>query len=495
MIFTDQNLTKHKAGYIMLSVLVFASLAIILLSALANWAALNYRLATQTVDRERAFQIAEAGLDYYRWHLAHAPTDYYDGRGASSTWPSVHNYYDKMGDLIGFYKLTITAPSVGSSVVTIRSQGIVASSSVSRTLETVLAIPSLAKYAFVSNSAMRFGEGTEVYGPMHSNGGIRFDGVAHNLVTSALSSYDDPDHTGNNEFGVHTHVSPTGSYVSDSGLSSELASNSTVPLRTDVFLTGRSFPVPAVDWSGFTQDLATLKTLAQSSSGRYFPSSGYQGYYVVLKTNGTFELYKVTSLVSAPSGCSKPTNSDGQTGWGTWSIKNKTSFGTYSFPANGVIFFEDNVWIDGQISGARLTIASGRFPESDTTNTSITINNNLLYTADDGTDVLGLIAQNNINVGLQSADSLEIDGALIAKNGRVGRYYYSSYCGSTYRRTKISLYGMLASNTRYGFAYTDNTGYLTRAITYDGNLLYGPPPSFPLVSDQYQTISWKEVKE
>ncbi|MEK7518632.1 MAG: hypothetical protein AAB549_01795, partial [Patescibacteria group bacterium] len=28
------------------------------------------------VDRERAIQIAEAGVDYYRWHLAHVPDDY-----------------------------------------------------------------------------------------------------------------------------------------------------------------------------------------------------------------------------------------------------------------------------------------------------------------------------------------------------------------------------------------------------------------------------------
>jgi hypothetical protein len=52
---------------------------------------------------------------------------------------------------------------------------------------------------------------------------------------------------------------------------------------------------------------------------------------------------------------------------------------------------------------------------------------------------------------------------------------------------------MIASSDRYGFAYTDNTGYATRIINYDANLLYGPPPSFPLTSDQYQTISWREV--
>jgi hypothetical protein len=51
---------------------------------------------------------------------------------------------------------------------------------------------------------------------------------------------------------------------------------------------------------------------------------------------------------------------------------------------------------------------------------------------------------------------------------------------------------MIATNQRYGFAYTDGTGYLIRNLNYDGSLLYGPPPSFPLTSDQYVTLTWEE---
>ena len=52
---------------------------------------------------------------------------------------------------------------------------------------------------------------------------------------------------------------------------------------------------------------------------------------------------------------------------------------------------------------------------------------------------------------------------------------------------------MIATNARYGFAYTDNTGYQTRNINYDGNLLYSPPPGFPLTGDQYVTVLWEEI--
>jgi len=53
---------------------------------------------------------------------------------------------------------------------------------------------------------------------------------------------------------------------------------------------------------------------------------------------------------------------------------------------------------------------------------------------------------------------------------------------------------MLGSSQRYGFAYTDGTGYITRSLIYDANLLYGPPPSFPLTADAYTPISWDELK-
>ena len=366
---------------------------------------------------------------------------------------------------------------------------------ISRSIVVQLAIPSFARYAIAANDSMRFGQGTEVFGPIHSNGGIRFDGIAHNIITSAKDVYDDPDHSGNMEFGVHTHVNPPpGSGVNDTFRAAE-APPSGVASRVDVFMIGRSFPVPAIDFVGLTTDLAQIKSDAQAS-GRYLSGSGALGYRILFKTNDTFDVYRVNNLMSAPSGCS---NSANQSGWGTWTIRttgsgNQTLIGNYPIPANGLIFVEDNVWAEGQINTARVTLAAGRFPDNASTRPSITVNNNLLYTNYDGQDVISLIAQGNINAGLGSLNDLRIDAALIAQNGRVGRYYYSSNCGSGYDRNSITLFGMIGTNIRYGFAYTDGTGYNTRNITYDANLLYGPPPSFPLTSDQYQIVSWDEIR-
>lgn len=475
---------NNNRGAILVQILVLAGLSSLLISSLAAWAASSLRASRNELNRELAFQIAEAGIEYYRWHLAHAPTDYKDGTQLNG--PYIHDFKDKNGKTLGTFSLDITPPPTGSTKVKIRSTGsVLGYSNLSRILEVEVAKPSLAKFSVITENDIRFGEGTEVFGPIHSNGGVRFDGLAHNIVSSALSDYNDPDHSGGDEFAVHTHVSPT-----------DPVPPADVPLRPDVFEAGRLFPVPAIDFGKFTNDLSQIKSQAQSS-GKYFGNSGKSGYHFVLKTNDTFDAYKVTALVPVPNNCN---DNQGQFDWGTWSIKTETFLGNYPFPSNGLIFAEDDVWVDGQISSARLMIACGRFPENHGQETHITINNNLLYTNYDGSDSIGLVAQGNINAGMVSANILRIDAALIAKNDRVGRYYYrppysnKSACSPYHIRDTITLYGMLGTNKRYGFAYDDGTGYQNRNIIYDANLLFSPPPNFPLTTDQYQIVSWKEIK-
>ena len=465
---------QRSAGQISLQLLVFSTVALSAVIGFVVWSSSLLNSSVRDFRKLLAFNIAEAGIEYYRWHLAHAPLDYQDGTGAPG--PYEHDYYDKSGNLIGTFTLDITPPLVGSRVVKIRSTGkLLTDSSVEKIIEVRLGIPSLAKYAVAMNDNVRFGAGTEVFGPIHSNKGIRFDGLAHNVITSVLSAYNDPDHSGADEYAVHTHVSPT-----------DPLPTSTLPARTDVFMSGRQMGVPPVDFVGITQTLSQMSTDAQSS-GFYRASSTAYGYEVVFKTNDTFDLYKVTSLTAAPKYC---TNSQNQSGWGTWTISATTSLGNYPFPTNGIIFLEDHVWVRGQIDGARLVVGARNVLGTG----SITINNNLLYTNYDGSDVIGLIAEYNINTGLGSADVERIDAALIAQSGRAGRYYYGSNCGTGYIRNALTLYGMIASSLRYGFAYTNGTGYQIRNITYDANLLFGPPPSFPLTGDQYVQISWDEVK-
>jgi len=480
-----QNKNNHnQKGQLTIAVLLFGTVAIVILAGLIVWVDLSLRMAYRSIQRDSAFRVAEAGIEYYRWHLAHAPDDFEDGTGQPG--PYAHNFFDKSGNKIGEFKLEITPPSVGSTVVTVRSIGTVEGvSGIEKTIEVKFAKPSFAKFAAVLNDAVRFGEGTEVFGQIHSNGGIRFDGIAHNIVTSAVASYNDPDHSGNIEFGVHTHVAPI-----------DPSPPNSMPNRPDVFMAGRQFPVPAIDFSGITTSLADIKLGAQTA-GRYFGPTNQKGYHIVFRTNDTFDIYRVTSITSPPNGCISVL---GQKNWGTWSIQSQQLLGNYSIPQNGLIFSEDNVWVDGQIDTARAIIASGVFPENSAKYTNIIINKDLLYSNYDGRDSIGLMAQGEILVGMMSNDILRIDAALIAQNGWVGRQYYRApsgnqqRCGPYHIRNTITIYGMIGSYQRYGFAYSDGTGYQNRNIIYDSNLMYAPPPSFPLTSDYYEQIFWNELK-
>jgi hypothetical protein len=478
----QEKINKNR-GAILVQILVFSAVSVIIVSALASFAATSLKLGRETFNREQAFQSAEAGIDYYRWHLAHATNDYQDGTGTAG--PYIHSLTDKNGNVVGQFSLTITAPTQGSTLVKIKSTGTSSlDSSFVRKILTQVAKPSIAEHAFAGNSAMRFGAGTEVFGSIYSNGGIRFDGLAHNMVSSGATTYTDNDSdacTTTNSYAVHTCLAPA-----------DPRSPTALPSRPDVFIAGRQInQQPTIDFSGFTVDIGNLKSVAQTTGFyRDAAGAGFVGYHMVLKTNDTFDLYKINSWASVDN-CDSSSSEDL-----SWSIETQTIEGNYPFPANGIIFIQDHLVIDGQINGARLTITAALLPEpSDTTKfKNIIINNDLSYTNYDGTDSIGLVGQGGVMVGMVSDDNLKIDGALMAQHNKVGRFYYSGN-GCTYKnRSVVSLYGMIASYARYGFAFTDGTGYTTRNINYDANLLYAPPPEFPLTSDQYQILSWQEVK-
>ncbi len=482
----EHHTARTQRGVVIIHLLVVMTLSFTVLGGILSWSTGSIRNAQQTLRREQAFRLAEAGTEYYRWHLAHDKDDYEDGTGGPG--PYVHTVTDRSGTAVGSFTLDITPPAIGSTLATIKSTGESNEQlAVPRAVQTIMAIPSLAEYAVVANDEMRFGEGTVIYGPVHSNEGIRFDGIAYNLVTSAVDTYKDPDHSGGNEFGVHTHVNPV-----------DPTPPAPVPTRLDVFAGGRQFPVPAVDFTGITADLSQMKADAQAD-GKYLANSGALGYHIVLKINDAYDLYQVTTLEAVPNGC---TNVQGQQGWGTWSIKSDGQTllaGNQPMPANGLIFAEDHVWVDGKIDTARLTIVAGQLPDNPAFRKNIIVNNDLLYTNYDGREVLALIAQGNFNVGMYSEDDLRIDASLVAQNGRVGRHYYrpptqgQNRCSPYHVRQVLTLYGMIGSNERYGFAYSNDTGYLVRNLNYDSFLLYGPPPSFPLTSDEYSMVLWGEV--
>jgi hypothetical protein len=453
--------------------LVIMTAVAIVLTSIIGFVVGQTKYALRTHAKEQAFQIADSGIQFYKWYLAHN-TDGRTTQQIQDFWtngnpygvndPYEAEYKDSFGGAVGKYRLEVTPPERGSTVVTVTSTGWTYKySNDVRVIEVRFRRPSWSEYVVLANDVMWFGSGTETFGKIHSNYGIRFDGVANNLVTSAVSDYNDPDHTGNNEFGVHTHTNPV-----------DPLPPAAVPSRPDVFKGGRQFSAAVVDFNGVLGDLNYIKSVAQvGTDGSLYFNNANQGRHIILRTNDTFSIRTVQSWNASTN---EIINYNG--GWQN----------NIPIPDEGVIFVENNVWLEGSVSGKRVTIVAANLISASVKN--VFIKNDIRYTNYDCTDILGIIGQKDVSITKNSEDNLRIDGALLAQSGRVGRPNY----GQSDHKSVITVYGAIATNQRYGFAWTNgvsNWGYTTRNLYYDNNLLYCPPPYFP-VGTQYEMDLWEE---
>lgn len=446
---------KDNRGSMLLFVMVFGAISFTLLvSGVVGYAILENSASAHKHNREMAFQIAEAGVSYYRWHLAHNKTDYTDGTGQPG--PYVHAYEDKDGNVIGRYSLAITPPSSGSTVVTIESTGWLDSQPDSkRIIRARVGFPSLTDYALLTNGDIWIGDDEVIHGKLHANSGVRFDGTGDAPITSAVPTYICKAHIGCGNLekpGVWGTGGPQEYW---------------------------NFPVPAKDFSAVTDKLADIKNGAQNG-GIYLSSSGKQGWRLQFTSDSKVKAYKVNTT-NCYSG-----KDVGDNRYYSFCIDIKTqgSATTYDLPSNGYIYVEDMVWVDGVVNGrATVGTAVGK---------SIIINGSITYLAKDGNHSLGLMAEKNILVPHDSSNILEVDAALLAQNGAAKRYFYP---GDT--KDSLTIYGSIITNGLWTWSWVSGggsvvSGYEVTNSTYDVNLTYGPPPGFP-VGSEYNLISWEAL--
>lgn len=455
--------------------LIIMSVVVILLTSILQYVSSQLQFGFHQTEKERAFQVAEAGIYFYRWYLAHELAgktaqqirDFWED---TSPYPYGVNtdyeadFLDPGGGAIGRYRIQTVKPETGSTIVEVTSTGwTYKNTNITRTIKVRFRRPSWSEYMFLANSDLRFGENAVVNGKVHSNFGIRFDGLANNVVSSALNQYQDPSHGlgGGEEFGVHTHrdtVDP-------------LPPNP-VPSRPDVFVAGRQFPVPVVNFNGVLADLGYMKSEAEAGNGIYFDNSDCGvsdnlGRHIILKTDGTMTVRKVRNYNT-----------------GTYAIQSEGCAENYTIPDEGIIFVENNSWVEGGINDKRVTIVSANLIGGSQANVYLGMNN-LSYTNFDGRDVIGIIAQNNVLIVQNSQNFLTIDAALLAQNGFIKR----SSCGV---KNTITINGSIATNQPSGFACVGGGGYQNRVYNFDNNLLYFPPPYFPTGTD-YAIDLWEEI--
>lgn len=460
-----------ESGSILIFTIVIIFIFCLVMLGLLSYATMQIKVTRSAVLKQQAFQLAEAGVNYYEWHLAHFSNDYWDGNASTTPGPYVHNYVDTdTNQIAGQFSLSIIPPTVGSTIVTVTSTGIPAGNpKEKRTVTVRYGIASLAKYAFLTNGDAWIGDTESVSGQFFSNGGVRFDGTGNAPIMSAKNTY-----TCTYTFGCSPDQTKPGIWGA-------------APQSTKDFW---QFPRPNVDFSGITADLATLKTSAQSG-GIYLAPSNKSGYLLVFKSDGTIDFSKVTSLYGDPPGWGVELDQYGN------NVKHNNSidYNNISFlynkpiPANGVIYIEDQTWVEGVVKG-RALVTAAVLPYNANTALSIHIQKSITYLAKDGTNSLGLIGQKDVLATYLSPTNLEINAAMIAQNGSVQRYYYQGQLLNS-----ISIYGSTASNGTWTWSWVNGggscvSGYCTTFTAYDSNLLYSPPPSFPLSSSGYQQISW-----
>ena len=510
---------KKTSGYLSITVLVFVSIFVVVFAGLANLSTSQSRVQRSKEQGLSALEIAEAGFDYYKWHLAHYPNDIKDG--TENTGPYLHDYVDPETSSIGKFSLEITGNEQCGEIarVDIASTGWTNDNpNLKKTIYGSYARPSAAAYSYILDSSVFAGDDRVIYGPFHSNGGIRFDGTNYSSVSSGQSAWNCTSDYGCNP---RNAVAPG---VTGSGGSQSLW----------------RWPVPQVDFSILAKNTTNVfqKNIASTTpsvctagqtKGCLFPRvSGTtgRGYHVIMKANGTFDLYRVNTAESV-RGC-QATGSCGVCG-GNWKTEEsviansssggscpltpkssaRTFLGTYTPPTScRVLYFDDNVWLEGTVKNKVTIIAAST---TSTVDPNIYIRNNVLYSSNDGTDGLTAIAEDSIVIPIDSPENLDIHGIFVAQKGNFGRNYYTKDAdcpgqgegsgkknnvagkyNSCINQDTMKIFGSVVSKGRVGTKWGDVSGYNYREDSYDTSLVLNPPPFTPYTSEEYQFIQWNQ---
>jgi hypothetical protein len=385
-----------------------------------------------------------------------------------------------------------------------------------KVVSAVYGRPTVGEYSYILDSDVYAGSDRIIYGPYHSNGGIRMEGTNFAQVTSAKTTWN-----------------CTGSY----GCSPD---NSNAPgvVGGGPGFALWSWPVIPVVFNNITLSLGDMKTKTASTTpgicvagqayGCYFAPSGgsNRGYRAKFLNDGRMELYRVTATRSTWE----------MNAAGVWAQENNliladtpVAGSPFTLPtACPMVFVEDKLWVEGTVKG-KISIAAADLGAIDP---DLILSGNIEYTTLDGSDGLLAIGENRALVPLDSPDNMTIRGIFMAQKGYFGRHCFriapdgtgcgqaapcnsggnnfcrvpvssppaGSFCGNDYRncakRNSMTIYGTIVSSGRVGTKWNCGgsycSGYNTRTDSYDSKLANDPPPLTPAISDTYKFLQWSQ---
>ena len=465
----------------MVLVLVFSGIFFTMVSGFLGYVITQNKLVNFRYEQQRATEIAEAGLNYYKWFLAHYPGNLTNGTGLPG--PYRHQYKDPEGGFMGEFSLAIASTTYCGSIASIEVESKAFTYDNPSAVSTVRARytrPTVAEFSFITNSSVWYGVDRLITGPVHSNQGIRMDGRHNSAVGSGQLNWNCTA-----TFGCTPTTTVNGVYTT--------GGNATPGLF--------QFPISPIDFNGITLDLADIKNKAQSAGGIYYGPSGASGYRVTFNGNGTITVRRVTGTTAYNA---YSLTEDWHTERNV--ISSEVLLGNRVIsPTCPVLYFEDRVWLEGQVS-QKVTLAAANLSSGAQTN--IVINNNIQYTPNSFSGLLA-IAEDDIDVGLVGPNNLRADGIYLAQNGRFGINRYCADCTVSgvnrglpnaldpfVLRGTLTQIGSVISNGRVGTRWTNgnlfSSGFDTRINSFDLNQVTNPPPMTPETSDVYTFKDWNQ---
>jgi type II secretory pathway pseudopilin PulG len=439
-----------ERGIAMILVVVTTVVLSVLAAGLLSLVGNEQKQSANAVTSQQSFQAAEAGLDDYlakiiddRLYFLHQvhpaestrrPPSGVDVAGGSAwpyantwTYPTPKNNWKALPN--GYeYNLQVTPPTAGQTTTTILATGRKTGSTTgARAVQVQVRPSSLADFYRFSDADVPYGAGAVLNGKVYANGQVT-NGDSGAVVANA---------------DIYAWGGITGNFSMQSG--SKKYTTTTTPSITTKFKS-------KIDFSRFLVSFTDLSRAAQAG-GVYLNDATKNAWRLDFASNGTFTAKACTSgsdVAKVAPTCGSAT--------------------TYNVPTNGAIYTGQTAIVAGQVKG-RVTVGS---------NDDIVIGNNIAPVAP-GTDVLGLVAYNDLWIADYSQDPLTWSASLLVQTNT-----WHTTSGAPGKST-MTFTGSAATAKGGGFAFTN------RNYDYDDSLQYLQPPWFPVLDDFLVIGLFREV--
>jgi hypothetical protein len=404
--------------------------------------------------RSASYQAAESGVEdyvakltedhsYYLHYVHPAESTRRDSTGtlvaAGATWaggvtwtyPNNRDAWRSLGNGYEF-NLQISPPNATNGAVKVRSTGRRQGSTIAlRTVEVLVRPASIADFQMISNRDVSYGSTATTRGKLYA--GIDETGRAHSI-----------SHAGTAYGNLYAEASILQAPTYMNGARGYNSSN----IRTVV--------KNPVNFNSFTSSLVDIRNEASLPGGILLDNASVHAWRLTFNSTGTVTIASCQKVGSSAVGQTAPTC---------------TTTSTVTLGAVRTIYTNQTAIVVGAVKGM-VTVAS---------NADMIIGGATTYVTP-GTDVLGLIAKNDLIVPQWAPNNLTWWAATVAQTGQ-----WRSWSSD----------GSHGTMTFNGSTATALGGYMdmfdVRNYNYDVNLQTVQPPHFPVLEEAYTVLLFREV--